>query len=131
MINISIIPPSTATEQNVLVEITQPLCEKVCVTSPSSIGGTVNFSAGTPSVINGVAVVPITATGAMVIYYPGAPCRTKTVPFAETFHLPFTATATNDLTLVPGTSNTVRFDNIRCCRSNRMTLTTTLEATIA
>lgn len=131
MINITIIPPTTATEQNVLVEITEPLCEKVCVNSTSSIGGTINFSVGTPTVLNGIAVVPITATGNMVIFWPGHPCHTKNVPFVETFNLPFTATAANDVTLVAGVSNEVRFDGVRCGRSNKVTLTTTLEATIA
>lgn len=131
MIKITTIPVSTATSQEMLVEITTQLCKKVCVNAGRILSGTVQFSAGQTIVTDGVAVVPITATGAIVMSGACEKCGGNVVHFAEQFNVPFEATGTNVATITPAPSNRVEFADVHCCRTTSAKLTTSLTVAIA
>lgn len=132
MVDILVIPPSTATEQELVVEITEDICKRMCVNSGANISGNVSFAASTPRVVNGIAIVPITATGVIVVNGQSCKgCNTKVRHFSETFEVTFTATTTNAVTLVAGDTSVVDYVNVSCCHTNKARLTTTLTVTIA
>ena len=58
MIKIIPIPSAaaSATTQQIAVEVIVNLCKCTCVNSNELLGGNINFTAGTPTVINGVAM---------------------------------------------------------------------------
>lgn len=131
MIQITTIPASTATSQQLLVEVTEQLCSKVCVNQGRIISGTIQFSVGTPTIMNGVTIAPITATGTIVTSSEDSNCGGNTVNFAERFEVPFTSVGTNTVTVAPGVSNVVTFANVRCCHATKAKLTTTITVAIA
>lgn len=133
MVTIIPIPTATASAatQDVVVELTESLCKKLCVNSASSLSGDVSFSAGTPTVLNGIAVVPITATGTVVVGSGNCSCGYKTRHFNETFDIAFTATTVNTVTLTVGANTKVTFTDVSCCHTSKVKLTATLNATIA
>lgn len=131
MIKITTIPVSTATQQQLLVEVEECICKKVCVNAGNVLSGTIAFTYGTPTVLNGVAVVPVTATGTIVMAGACGSCESSTRNFAESFEIPFTATTTNEITLTPGTNNVVSFSRVSCCHTSHVKLMTTLTAAIA
>ena len=132
MIEVLVIPPSMATEQELVVEITEDICKRMCVHGGSHLSGNVSFAASTPRVANGIAIVPITATGVIVVNGNACKgCNTKVRHFSETFEVAFTATTTNTVTLTAGDVNIVRYDDVTCCHTNKAKMTTTLTVTIA
>ena len=134
MIKIIPIPSAaaSATTQQIAVEVIVNLCKCTCVNSNELLGGNVNFSAGTPAVINGVAIVPITVTGTIVMAGDGCNCcASRTRSFSETFDIAFTATATNTVTLTPGGAINVAYTGVKCCHTNKAKLISTLTASIA
>lgn len=130
MITTRIIPVATATSQELLVEITEPTCRPFCVggIQPSA---TVAFTAGSPTLLNGNAIVPIVATITIVTPSDKACGCAHTQVFTEKFDLAFEATATNAVTIAAGANNLVVPTNIKCCQARAIKLTTTLTATIA
>lgn len=130
MIEITTIPASTATSQQLLVEVTEQLCSKVCVNAGRIISGTILFSVGTPTIMNGVTIAPITATGTIVMSSDDS-CGGNTVNFAERFEVPFTSVGTNTVTVAPGVSNVVEFADVKCCHATKAKLTTTITVAIA
>lgn len=129
MITTRIIPVATATSQEFLIEMSEHLCRPFCINGGNLPSGTIAFSAGTPVVVNGNAVVTISAT-ATVLAPNSCGCATPQV-FTETFDVAFAETATNAITLTPGTTIRVVPDDIKCCKARGVRLVTTLEVTIA
>lgn len=129
MIKITQIPASTATSQLLLVEVEETLCKRVCLNEGQILSGTISFSTSTATIVNGVAIVPITATGEIVL---SGGCENGCVKhFAEKFIVPFVATGTNTATLTEGISNIVEFSNVKLCHTNKAKLSTTLTVAIA
>ena len=131
MIQTTLIPVATATSQEMLVEITVDVCKRVCVNAGRILSGTVSFSAGTTVVTDGVAVVPIIATGTIVMTGSCEKCGGHVVHFVEKFNVPFEATGTNVSTLTPSASNRVEWVDVNCCKTTRAKLTTSLTVAIA
>lgn len=130
MIQTRIIPVATATEQEFLVEITENVCKAYCVGGTLPVS-TVEFVAGAAQVVNGNAIVPIVAK--VIVATPnsnGCGCA-HTQVFTERFDIAFTATATNAVTLTPGTTVLTDPAYVRCCKARGVRITTTLTATIA
>lgn len=130
MITTRIIPEATATSQEFLIEITEPLCKPYCAVGGTPPAVTVAFSAGTVKVIDGNAVVPITATTTIVTPSVGCGCA-RTQVFIESFNVGFTATTANAITLTPGDTVDVTPDLIKCCKVRSVKATTTLTVGIA
>ncbi len=134
MITIIPIPKATAsaTTQQLAVEITLNLCKCTCVNAGEMFSGNIQYSAGIPTVINGVAIIPITATGTIVMTGDNCNCcASRTRSFRETFDIAFTATATNTVTLTPGGAINVSYVGVKCCHTNKAKLISTLTASIA
>ena len=125
MINTSIIPKAaaSATTQTLVVEATERLCKPFCVLGTKPTGAIV-YTVGTVQVINGTAVVPITATVTIV-------SGGKTQVYTETFDVGFTATTSNTVTLSPSTTYSVSAVNAKCCKSRFVKIAGTLGITIA
>lgn len=130
MITTRIIPESTATSQEFMVEITEPLCKPYYVVGGTPPTVTVAFSNGTVKLVNGNAVVPITATITIATPSVGCGCA-RTQVYVETFNVAFTATTTNAITLTPGDDVDVSPMYIKCCRVRSIKATTTLTVGIA
>lgn len=134
MIKIIPIPAAaaSATTQQLAVEVIVNLCKCTCVNSGEVLSGNINYSAGAPTVINGVAVIPITATGTIVMAGDSCNCcASRTRSFSETFDIAFTATATNTVTLTPGGAINVAYTDVKCCHTNKAKLISTLTASIS
>lgn len=130
MITTRVIPPATATEQELLVEITENVCKSFCVNSDNLPTGSVSFSAGAVRVVNGIAIATIVAK--VTIATPTGSCGcARTQVYTETFDIAFTATATNALSLTQGVDTNVIPAYTRCCKARGVKLTTTLTVTIA
>lgn len=129
MIQARIIPVATATTQELLVEITESVCRAYCVGGVQPFAS-VSFEAGTASLVNGNAVVPIVARVTVMTPTDACGCA-KTQVFTERFNLAFEATGTNTVTLAQGTDTIVDPAYVRCCKARGVRLTTTLTATIA
>lgn len=131
MIRVIPIPPATAsaTTQQVLVEIDKCLCKKVCVNGVTPKGD-VEFVAGDVSVLNGIAIVPITATGSIIVTDCNG-CKQVQCSFTEHFDVAFAATEANSITLVEGDSDAVSCIDVRCCHSNKVRLSSSLTVSIA
>lgn len=132
MVDIRVLHPATATEQTLLVTLTEKFCNGYCIAGLSKVvSATVSFNSGAVKVINGIAVVPITAN-VTIVSPNGCNCNcAKTQTFIETFEVPFTATTTNAITLTPGSTVDVLPFNIKCCVANGVKVITTLTVDIA
>ena len=133
MITTRVIPATTAsaTSQELLVEISEQVCKPYCINSAAKPSASVIFSQGTVTTVNGVAVIPITAT--VTIVTPtcnGCGCA-HTQVITERFNLGMTATTANSVTLEPGDSTTVEPTDLHCCKARGVKLTTTLVVGIA
>lgn len=129
MITTRIIPLATATAQELLVEITEPLCRAFCVNGVQPFAS-VSFEAGTARIVNSNAVVPVVAR--VTVMSPTGECGcAKTQVFTERFDLGFNSTGTNTVTIAQGTETIVDPAYVRCCKARGVRLTTTLTATIA
>lgn len=131
MIQTRIIPVATATEQELLIEITENVCRPYCVGNSNLPVSTVEFVAGTVQVVNGNAIVPIVAKVLIASPNPNGCGCAHTQVYTEKFDLAFTATATNAVTLTPGTTVLTDPAYVRCCKARGVRLTTTLTVTIA
>ena len=131
MIQTRIIPVATATEQELLIEVTENVCRPYCVNGTNLPTAMVEFNAGAVQVINGSAIVPIVAKVTVVSpNQNGCGCATTQV-FTERFNLAFNATATNTVTLAAGASVLTDPAYVRCCKARGVRISTTLTATIA
>ncbi|MCQ2232043.1 MAG: hypothetical protein MJZ30_09380 [Paludibacteraceae bacterium] len=132
MITTRVIPVSTATSQNLLVEIIEPnLCNPYCVNNQRGPSASVSFSVAGVRVVDGTAIATIIATTTINSPTSCACGCAKTQVFNEAFDVAFTATATNLVTLTPGTEVSVDPSNVRCCMARGARVTTTLTVTIA
>ena len=131
MIHINVIPAATATSQELLVEIEEPLCRPVCVNASVQPMVTVAFSYGEVTVLDENAIVPIIAN--VTVVTPSAcpnGCATSQV-FTEKVNVAFTATATNVPTLTPGTQVKKELVGVKCCKAHRIKATTSLTLSLA
>lgn len=131
MITTRIIPVATATEQVFLVEIVERLCRKYCQNASIQPTGEVTFSKSPVRVINGYALVTITAS--VETLTPKCQCCGCATPqiFTETFDVAFVATATNVITIEKGDTTLVEPAFKGCCAARGVKLTTTITVTIA
>lgn len=132
MITTNVIPaaPASATTQALVVEATEGLCRPYCSlgANPSA---TMTFSVGEVRVLGTYVIVPIIVT-TTIVASEGARCgRASTQIFTETFDVGFTATATNTITLTPGTAVRVAPAMTRCCIANAVKASTTLGIAIS
>lgn len=131
MIQTSVIPVATATEQQILAQITEKLCRQYCILGEAQPTATVSFTAGAPTVADGVAIFPMTAL-VTVISPTEEPCGcSHSQVFRENFTIAFTATATNTLTIGEGTTTIVTPAYSRCCKACGVHVVKTFTATIA
>lgn len=130
MIDIRIIHPATATEQQMVVEATEQLCEGYCINSSKAPLASIAFSKGAVKVIDGLAVIPITAIITVVLpNQSSCNCKRPQV-YSETFDIAFTATAANNVTLTPGATVEVVPASTKCCSVGSIKVITSLTATI-
>lgn len=130
MITTSIIPASTAGSQELLVDISEKLCRQFCVTEAHKPIVTVTFAQGEPTVLNGNAIIPITATVTAIAPLHDGRCVSPEV-YTEHFAVAFDATATNVTTLTPGADSIVTPAYVAGCKARGFHLTTTLTIAIA
>lgn len=133
MIKLLPIPQSaaSATTQSYVVQVTTDLCKRVCCNAGNILSGSVQFSAGSPTIVNATAIVPITASGSVTMTENSRRCHSTTTHFAETFNVSFTSTDGNTITLTPGASSSTSFADISCCHSSKATVSNTLEIAIS
>ena len=131
MIDTRVIPVSTATSQELLVEITERVCSPYC-TSGMMPSATVTFQQGETRLINGNAVATITAQVTVVTPRGDCGCGcASTQVYGEVFDVAFEATGTNVITLTPGATTVVEPAEVKCCKARSVRLTTTITAAIA
>lgn len=131
MITTRVIPAATATTMELLVEMSEKVCRPFCINSSEMPSGTIAFSAGTPVIINGNAVVTITATATVVSPGANACGCAATQVFTETFDVAFAETTANTIALTPGTTIRVTPTDVKCCKARGVKLTTSLEVAIS
>lgn len=131
MIHINVIPAATATSQELLVEIEEPLCRPVCVNASVQPMVTVTFSHGEITVLDENAIVPVIAN-VTVVTPSSCPhgCAHSQV-FTEKVNVAFTATASNVPTLTPGTQVKTELVGVKCCKATRIKATTSLTLSLA
>lgn len=131
MIHTYIVHPVTGDDTKVAVDITEKICRPFCMLGQSMPTATVSFSAGAPTIADGIAVFPITAM--VTVVSPSCqPCGcAHTQVFREVFSLALTATGTNTLTIEEGTTTTVKPAYNRCCKAYGVDILKTFTATIA
>lgn len=130
MITTSVIPASTAGSQELLINITEKLCRQYCVNEAYKPIVTVTFTQGEATVLNGNAIVPITATITAISPLHDGRCVSPEV-YTEHFAVAFDATTTNVTTLTPGADSIVTPAFVTGCKSKGFHLTTTLTIAIA
>lgn len=131
MIQTRVIPVATATEQQILAEITERVCKPYCILGQAQPTATVSFVAGSATVADGIAIFPITAL-VTVVSPSSQPCGcAHTQVFRETFTLAFTATGTNTLTIAEGTTTIVTPAYANCIKASGVNVTKTFVAAIA
>lgn len=130
MITTSVIPASTAGSQELLVNITEKLCRQYCVNEAHKPVVTVAFSQGEVEVLNGNAIIPITATITAIAPAHDGRCISPEV-YTEHFQVAFDATTTNATTLTAGADSRVTPAFVTGCKAKGFLLTTTLTIAIA
>lgn len=130
MIYTSVIPASTATSQELLIDITEKLCRQYCVNEAYKPIVTISFTQGEAVVLNGNAIVPITATITAISPLHDGKCVSPEV-YTERFEVAFDATATNVTTLTAGADSIVTPAYVTGCKARGFHLTTTLTIAIA
>ena len=129
MITTSVIPASTAGSQELLIEITEKLCHQYCVNEMQKPIVTVAFSQGEATVLNGNAIIPITATITAIQPSHDGRCVVPEI-YAERFEVAFDATTTNVTTLTAGADSIVTPAYVSGCKAKGFHLTTTLTIAI-
>lgn len=130
MITTKVIPASTAGSQELLINITEKLCRQYCVNEAHKPIVTVAFTQGEVVVLNGNAIVPITATITSISPLHDGKCISPEV-YTERFEVAFDATATNVTTLTAGADSIVAPAFVTGCKARGFNLTTTLTIAIA
>lgn len=130
MIQTRIIPVATATQQEMLVEITESVCHPYPATGnqPSAL---VEFTTGASRVINGTVITTVLASVTIVTPDASQCGHATTQVLTERFDIAFEATGTNTVTLTPGTSVIIEPSNVKCCKARGVRIITTLTAAIA
>lgn len=131
MITVTTIPVSTATTQNVALQIVEPLCLPVPADATIGPMSQLTFKAGAVKVVGDNAIVPITVSG-IVAFQSKACCKAVPKMFSETFSVGFDATATNTITLTPSDGVVTELSGIQGCnKAHSYTVFTSLAITIA
>ena len=131
MIQTRIIPVTTPTSEELLVEITEKVCRPFCILGDAQPTATVTFTAGEVTVTDGNAIFPVTAMVTVVSpSSSGCGCAQSQV-FREHFQMAFNATGTNTITLLPGSTVLVKPAYQKCCKAHGVHITATLTAEIA
>ncbi len=131
MIQTRIIPVTTPTSEELLVEITENLCRPFCILGDAQPTATVTFSAGDVTVVDGNAIFTVTALVTVVAPVDGKCGCAQPQVFREHFQMAFNANGANAITLEQGTALIVKPANVKCCKARGVHITTTLQATIA
>ena len=131
MIQTHIVHPATATEVQVVADITEKVCKQYCILGQAQPTATVSFLAGAASVADGVAIFPMTAM--VTIVSPTAqPCGcAHSQVFRENFKLAMPVNGTNTLTIVEGSATIVTPAYTKCCKACGVNITKTFTAEIA
>ena len=130
MITTSVIPASTAGSQELLINITEKLCRQYCVNEANKPIVTVAFTQGEVTVLNGNAIVPITATVTAISPVRDGRCISPEV-YTEHIKVAFDATATNVPTLTAGTDSLITPAYVTGCKAKGFNLATTLTIALA
>lgn len=131
MITTSVIPASTAGSQELLVDITEKVCRQYCIHEAYKPVVTVSFAQdGEVTVLNGNAIVPITATITAISPLHDGKCISPEV-YTEHIKVAFDATATNVATLTAGADSLVTPAYITGCKAKGFHLTTSLTIALA
>lgn len=130
MIDSIVIPVSTATSQELLLELTEKSCADYSVLGVMPTAN-VEYSVSPTTVINGNAIATITIK-AIVMYPSSKPCG-KTVPFeyVEKMDIAFKASGTNIVTLVRGADVAVKPAYVKSGVAHGVKVLTSVTATIA
>lgn len=130
MITTRLIPisPSSASTEELLVEITERVCKSYCTLGPVQPTATVTFTAGTPIVADNNTIVPITAL-VTVVSPNDKPCGcSHSQVFRETFTIAFNTTGT--INLEQGNTVIVQPAYTKCCKSNGVKILTTVTVSL-
>ena len=130
MITTRLIPisPSSATREELLVEITERLCKSFCTLGDAQPTATVTFTAGTPIVADENTIVPITAL-VTVVSPTSSPCGcAHSQVFRETFTVAFNSTGT--INLEQGNTVIVQPAFRKCCKASGVKILTTMTVSI-
>lgn len=130
MITTSVIPAATAGSQELLIDITEKMCRQYCVNEANKPVVTVTFTQGEVTVLNGNAIVPITATVTAIPPLRDGRCISPEV-YTEHFKVAFDATATNVATLTAGADKQLAPAFITGCKARGFHLTTSLTIALA
>lgn len=103
----------TATAQQYAVELTENLCQPICLTNGVLPNGEVSFSVGQTRVNDGIAYVEIIANGSITYLPVGCGCNSKVKQFSESFWVGFVGTAIPSVALTTTTPIQLA-DNVKC-----------------
>lgn len=131
MINIRVIPAATATSQELLVEVEEPLCRPVCVNASVQPIVTIAFSTDAVTVLDENAIVPIVAK--ITVVTPSACTHgcAHTQVFTEKVDVAFNAVGDNEPTLTPGTQIKTELTGVKCFKARRIKAITTATISLA
>ena len=130
MITTRLIPisPSSASTEELLVEITERVCKPYCTLGSVQPTATVTFTAGTPVVADNNTIVPITAM-VTVVSPNEEPCGcAHSQVFYETFTIAFNTTGT--INLEQGNTVIVQPAYTKCCKSKGVKILTTVTVSL-
>lgn len=130
MITTRLIPisPSSASTEELLVEITERLCKSFCTLGPAQPTATVTFTAGESIVADNNTIVPITALVTVVSPNEKACGCAHSQVFRETFTIAFNTTGT--VGLEQGNSVIVQPAYTKCCKANGVKILTTVTVSL-
>lgn len=130
MITTNVIPVSTATSQNIVVQATEKVCKPYCILGAIP-AATMDFKVGPVTKVGTNVIATIFVTTTIVTTVEGACGCAKTQVFTEAFDVGFAAAGTNTITLIPGESVVVAPAGIVDCKAKSVKASTTLAITIS
>lgn len=102
-----------ATAQEYTVEITENLCQPICLTNSVIPNGTVSFSVGQTKVSDGIAYIEVLANGNITYQPVGCSCNSKVKQFSESFWVGFVGTSIPTVAITT-TAPIQLADNVKC-----------------
>lgn len=130
MITTRLIPisPSSATTEELLVEVTERLCKSYCTLGPAQPTATVTFTAGTPTYADNNTIVPITALVTVVSPNDKSCGCAHSQVFRETFTVAFNTIGT--VGIEQGNAVIVQPTYTKCCKASGVKILTTITVTL-